>query len=263
MSVYLLIFNNQLADEGYDMDSSYRLLLSTLITINYAFSSRNKWAIFASFVGLFYSLAMGTRGPVLIIVSFVIILFAQTIFCKGSRKFWFVLLLIPCVLLLSLIDITTIMVYVNGIFSSLGFSTRFFDIALQDEILQSLSRKEIYDTLIAAIIENPVPHGLYSEQLLGFFSAHNMYIEIVYYYGVVLGVVILLVLILLPIVSFKKSINPFAKQWILMFASYVFVHGIWGGRFLSPETFFMIGFCIKELRLSNRIKRFAYTNRNE
>lgn len=261
MSAYLLVFNNQLDEMngGYDMDSSYRLLLSTLITINYAFYSKNKWSIVASAIGLFFSLTMGTRGPVLIIVSFLIILFAQTLTIKGARKIWLISLLVLGGLFISFIGITQIVTYVVDFLSGFGFSTRVFDMALQDEMFESLARKEIYDTLIGAMKENPFPHGLYSEKLFGYFSAHNMYIEILYYYGVFLGAIILLILVLLPIISYRKSINPLAKQWILMFACFVFIKGFWGGRFLANETFFMIGFCIKEIQLTNRIKRIAKT----
>ena len=126
--------------------------------------------------------------------------------------------------------------------------------ALNDEILQSNSRQMIYETLINKLQEDPMPHGLYAEKLLGFFSAHNMYIEILFYYGIFLGFIILLVLILVPIISYRRSTNPLAKQWIVMFVCCVFIHGIWGGKFFSQEVFFMLGFCIKEIQI-NRYKR--------
>lgn len=249
LSWYLLISNNQLGETSgeYDMGASYRLLLSTLITINYAFHSKNKWAIGASVIGVFYAFAMGTRGPVLVIIVFILLLIAQRILAKGKNKFWIILLVGAGIAAFTTIGTTPVLLYLQELLESLGFSTRVFDMALEENVLQSHSRQMIYDTLWAKIIENPMPHGLYAEKLLGFFSAHNLYIDALFTFGVFIGSILLLVLVLLPLVSYRRSVNPLAKEWILMFSCLVFIHGIFGSRFMSCNVFFLLGFSLKEL----------------
>lgn len=248
LSAYLLLFNNQLGEESnYDMDASYRLLLSTLIVINYAFSSGNKFAIFSSLVGVFYSLAMGTRGPVLVIFAFILIRLYLFVKQKRSHHFFFYFAICIGIILLFVVGTTPVLQFFQNLLEDAGFSTRVFDLVLNEELLQSNSRQNIYETLISILKKDPWPHGLYAERLLGFYYAHNIYLEVLFNYGVLFGAIILLFLVLLPVLSYKKSQNTFARQWIIMLACYVFIRGIWGQRFLSAEVFFMIGFCLKEI----------------
>lgn len=249
LSWFFLVSNNQIGQhEGvYDMVASYRLLLSTLITINYAFHSRNKWAILASAIGTIYAFAMGTRGPVLVIITFVVILLVMRLTEKGTNRFWIFFLVGIGVLVFTTIESTPVLMYLQGLLGELGFSTRVFDLVLEDKVFQYDTRQMIFDTLWAKLMEDPMPHGIYSEKLYGFFSAHNLYLDTLFTYGIIIGSIILLVLVLVPLLSYKRSVNPLAKQWILMFSCFVFIHGLFGSRFMSCEVFFLLGFSLKEL----------------
>ena len=257
LSWFLLVSNNQLGGMTgeYDMQASYRLLLSTLITINYAFSSKNGWAILASAVGVLYAFAMGTRGPVLVVLVFIMILILQRMMARGKNKIRMYALIGVGLSLFIFIGTTPILSFSQAALAKAGFSTRVLDKALEEEVFQDNSRTIIYETLMNDLQRDPSPHGLYAEKRFGFFSPHNLYIGILYYYGYILGAIILLTLALLPLTAYRKSNNPLAKQWILMFACYIFIHGLFGGSFLSTEVFFLLGFCVKEIKTKHYYKQ--------
>jgi O-antigen ligase len=124
------------------------------------------------------------------------------------------------------------------------------DIAINGTIASHLSgRDELYEVVIRKISERPyLGYGVYGEWPWIGWSAHNMALEMMAHYGVILGSILLLWLIVISLKSYIKTPNSISKEMILIWMCYVYVRGIFGGSYLQFGVFFMIGFCLREIR---------------
>ena len=237
-------------ENDYNMDASYSALASILIAINYAFNSKKLLPIACSLIGFFFTLSMGTRGPIIIelVFTFVCVLLYLNISKKGKVGLAVVVAVIA--LLLSLMSDSDfyldLLIWVADFLGNLGFSTRIVDFALTDEMITYTSgRSDIYADLWPRLLERPlVGYGVYGEWPLGYASAHNMYLETLYHYGIPLGGLILLIYIITVIRGYRNASNIYEIGWLTIWSCYVFVRGFFGGSFLRFSVFLLWGFSI-------------------
>ena len=146
--------------------------------------------------------------------------------------------------------------YIMDILERHGLSTRIIQFALDGTVVSYTSgRNELYDWALNRVLENPfVGYGIYGEWPWVGWSIHNMYLEILLHFGFVGGGILLFAIVSLVIRTYLKTKNEIAKDLILIWASFVFIRGIFGGSYLQFPMFFLLGFCIQELRrLTHRI----------
>lgn len=258
LSFYLLVIANdkgQLAEE-YDMGAAYRLLASTMITINYALSSRKKFPIIASLIGVFYSLSMGTRGPLLVIIIFAAICFLYHYQITPKKKIAFIIIASILTFLFISGDafIQLIVLPLRDFMLAFGVSTRILDLFLQAEIGDVNTRQAIYDFLFKKLSEQPLlGYGAYAEWTFGIQGAHRVYVEILFEYGYVLGSFIMGAYAITLIKAFKAAKgNRLYMEWLILWAAYVLLRGIWGERFISFQVFFLLGYCLNIIREKKR-----------
>ena len=235
-----------------DMSRAYSLLLTVLFAINYAYDKRTFWGIAFSVVGVLSLLSMGTRGPIMIVLAF----FAAKIFQSSTKKGKGAIVIVVLLLLMWFVSSplwNAFLLLLRDIISSLGMSTRIIDYTIPGETLSNYTeRDEIIDLLINKIIERPLTGwGVYGEWQFVGWSAHNMYIELLIHFGVILGGIIILWMFYISIKAFLTCKSTPVRGLILMFACNVFVRGVFGGTFLSFPTFLMIGYCLQICRKTN------------
>lgn len=261
LSFYLLVIGNaegQLA-EAYDMGASYRLLATTLICINFAMSSKKLFPIIASFVGVFYTLSMGTRGPLLVVIIFLILCFLYHFKVSVTKKIIFVVLAsyIAFVFVNGDAFINLVIIPLRGIMNSIGVSTRILDMFLQADIGEISTRQAIYDFLFTKLSENPMGYGAYAEWTFGIQGAHRVYVEILFQYGYLLGGLIMAIyLFILAKAYISAKEHRFYMEWLIIWAVYVLLRGIWGERFISFQVFFLLGYCLNIIREHKRLKSY-------
>lgn len=237
--------------EDEDMSRAYSLLLAVLFAINYAFDKKKLIAIFFSIVGFLLLLSLGTRGPIMISLAFII---SKIFFSTKKRGGYFVV--VALLLLMWFVNSpywNVFLIFFQNIISSLGFSTRVIDLTIQGETLTHYSeRDEIFTLLISKIKESPlIGWGVYGEWQFVGWSAHNMYLEILVHFGIITGGLIILWMFFIAIKAFVSSKATPVRGLVLMFACNVFVRGVFGGTFLSFPTFLMIGYCLQICRKTN------------
>lgn len=235
-----------------DMSRAYFMLLNVLLVINYAFDRKTLVGIVMSVVGIMLLLSMGTRGPIIVVLAFIAAKIFQMSAIKGGKGIFIVVLL----LLMWFVNSpywSVFLIFLQNIISSLGFSTRVLDLTIEGETLTHYSeRDEIFALLISKIKESPlIGWGVYGEWQFVGWSAHNMYLEILVHYGVIIGGLILLWMFFITIKAFLTSKTIPVRGLVLMFACNVFVRGVFGGSFLSFPTFLMIGYCLQVCRKTN------------
>lgn len=247
-SFYRLSYSTKTFETNtYNMDASYTALASILIVINYAFDSNKIFPILCAFLGLFYTLSMGTRGP--IVIELVFIFVSLFIHLDLSKGFKYTLAILAGLLIALFLNSSAYIVFLTELsdfLGGLGFSTRIVDIALEDQMLEYTSgRSDIYADLWPRLLERPLQgFGVYGEWTLGYASAHNMYLETLYHYGIPLGVLILISYIITTIRAYLNAPNHYVISWLTIWGCYVFVRGFFGGSFLRFSVFLLWGFCI-------------------
>lgn len=234
-----------------DMSRAYQLLPNIMIVINYSFNSKRLYAWGFSCIGVMYLLALGTRGPFLILISFTLIKLLR----MGAGSIYKKILLIlgigsVCGLLLIPTIYVNILAKISFIFEKIGLSTRIVDHLMTGTVVSYTSgRDDLYEIALQKISERPLlGYGIYGEWEWFHWNAHNMYLELWIHFGVFIGSILLLWGIFLIASTYLKTKNKYTKDMILIFSCFVFLRGIFGGSYLTFGVFFLIGLCVKEKR---------------
>lgn len=236
--------------EADDMSRAYQLLPNILLVFNYAFNDKKFLPWLFSALGAVYLLAMGTRGPLIILLVFIFLKFLKNITTRTWKKVLIGIVFVAIGIAFIESDLfIDFLQLIRRYLLQMGFSTRIVDFAIEGNMISYTSgRDDIYSVAFQLIKERPLlGYGIYGEWPVIGWNIHNMYLEILIHYGVILGVVILIWLINLVRKAYFTSKNESAKDMILIFLCFVFVRGFFGGSYLLFGTFFLIGLCIKEL----------------
>lgn len=254
VEIYFLLFYLRGTDlqRNDDMSRAYFMLLNVLLVINYAFDKKTFVGIVMSVVGIMLLLSMGTRGPIMIVLAFIALRIIQNSTNKGGKGVVVVILLF----LMCFVNSpywNFFLIFLQGVLDSLGMSTRVIDFTIEGETLTYYSeRDEIAEIVMSKIKERPFEGwGVYGEWQFVGWSAHNMYLEILDHYGVIIGGIILLWMVFISVKAFFVAKIPMVRSLVLLLISFVFVRGIFGGGFLTSATFLMIGFCLQVCRKTN------------
>lgn len=249
--VYFILAGSDLQNQD-DMSRAYFMLLNVMLVINYAFDRRTLVGIVISVVGMVLLLSMGTRGPIMIVLAFIAAKIFQMSTSKGRRG------VIVAVVLVLMWFVNSpywdfFLLLLQNVLSSLGMSTRVIDFTIQGETLTYYSeRDEIAQLVISKIKERPIEGwGVYGEWQFVGWSAHNMFLEILDHYGVILGGLIILWMVYIAIKAFFIAKSVPARGLVLLLVCFVFVRGIFGGGFLTFPTFLLIGYCLQVCRKTN------------
>lgn len=263
-SVGLQIIGRTFLDD--QMDYAYLLLICVLIAINYAFEVRNLFSRGASVLGFIYLISMGTRGPIVIVAAFLLLCFLVKDSQKSVVKILSVIIL-GFLLILMLSPAGELLIgLITYVLENIGLSTRILDYLLLGTFISDTTSRDYITTYLLGLLEKNsyIGYGFYAEWKYGFYSAHNIYVELAFHVGMVLAVILISLYVLLYVRALAKNKQNVIKDWLLLFGCYVFVQGIFGGRYISPYSFFLLGLCINSLRVSKkeyRRKDIAYVQK--
>ena len=251
MFVYFVLVGSDM-QKNDDMSRAYFILLNVLLAVNYAIKKRTLFGIVCSVIGILFLASMGTRGPVIITLSFIAAIIIQSSMKKGHG---YIAVVISFLLIWFVNSEYWIefLLFVRDILETIGLSTRVIDFVIQGETLTYYSeRDEIAQDVIKLIKEKPfLGWGVYGEWQFVGWSAHNMYLELFCHYGVVIGGVIILWMLFINMKAYFSSKVPQIRSLVLLLACFTMVRGFFGGGFLTFPTFFMIGYCLQVCRKTN------------
>ena len=255
-TAYLLFYmipNGLISND--DMSRAYQLLPNIMIAFTYAFNSKKIVIWIASIIGLLYLLSLGTRGPFLILLAYVVLKFVRTSVVTTRRKVTFVLGVSLVGLLISIPGVyIAILNGLHVLLTKIGLSTRIIDYMIEGTTISYTSgREDLYEVAFQKIAERPfLGYGVYGEWQWFNWNVHNMYLELWIHFGILLGSFLLIWSAWLVGKAYLKTNNTYAKDIILIFSCFVFLRGFFGGSYLMFGMFFLIGFCIKEKRRNRR-----------
>jgi len=249
ISLGLLIFIGKVSIESYSMSLSYYILLPTIIYLRLYFETYRVKYLFLSALSVLLIIAIGSRGPIMCLGVYIIFYYLINM-KKATYKrliFHIAALLIAFILFIFYKDI---LLFVYNILENHGIQSRSIILFLEGGIYLS-GREEIYASIMEQIILNPLfGVGIAGDRvyLNGSYS-HNIFLEIISGFGVIIGTLIILLLGLL-IVKSLFSKNSKAANYVLIWFSVGFVPLIVSGSYLIDFKFWIfLGVALKSLGL--------------
>lgn len=252
----------QTRELGHDnMYGAYTMLPHTLLCIRAIFDDEipvQKWLkVVLAVVASVFVMSMGTRGPVLIILAYTLVLMWNNLI-KGKRGKIFVIIAFAVAgyavmsgAYLQVLDM------IRDLFESIGLSTRVIDMFFENEYISNTSgRDKIYEMLIEKIEQSPVyGYGIFGEWQYVGYSAHNLPLQMFMHYGIIGGMVIMLMYVYFVAKAIYVAENRRAKEIIIMYAVFVAVRGVFGGDYLRGNFFFLLGLSLNQIREHNKAKK--------
>ncbi len=251
---YLLYYISGREMVSDNMDFSYSVMPSVLIVLAGPFYKKNKFLnILLSTIGVIFIIMNGTRGPLLcILIFYILMLYKKYGFSKVVIISMVGVILINIIWSMSVTQ-ELLISFANSI-GNMGMSPRIIEMLIENEISSGNGRDIIRESLMAEIRENPFYiRGLFADRqhTIGLYDfehsttytfgayAHNIIVELVFDFGIVLGALIFLLLLFLIIrFTLKVDYEHFAVPAIMIICG--FAHLFVSGDFITSATFFLL-----------------------
>ncbi len=236
-----------------NMDTSYKLLPSVMVLLYMMFERTTPQTIIAAILGIILSLSFGTRGPLLVAFVFVLLsLYFKVIY---SKSWWIKAFFSLCgagvvYVMTNYVLLTKIMQFFLYFFERLGFSVRIFEMYLDGNLIEDSGRETLAGVIINAIKERPIfGYGLMGDRVILGRYAHNIILELLCAFGIILGTLIVLLLVFLFVRALLKQRGTPAFGFLLSMICFVFIKLLLSGSFVYDQYFYLVlGFCICAIR---------------
>ena len=241
--------------EGEEMGVAYSLLPHLLIVLNSCFRNFKWYSLLIFILGFLRLLGTGNRGT-LVCLAFYVIVFL--LFCSHAKYKWVVVSLLSALTVFVLFKHEVIFGLLSDFLGGLGFNTRVFDMALNDEFVNANGR----DTLSIFFTDKIGTGSIFGYGIMGDRTLlnmengypHNLALEFLIDFGVPLGGSLLMALVSILLFAFKYSKTPEAKSMLVVFVTVGFVSLFISDSYLAnPMFFLLIGYAVQIIR-NNRKK---------
>lgn len=225
---------------SYSMDFGYDMMLSTIIFLYYAMVDKKIIYMVISVISVILILVAGSRAPLLWIAVFFCIMVIRNYIKSRYKLIWG--MCIPICLLIY-VNLEKIMMFVISMFDRFGISSRSLQMLLLGTLGDDNGRKEIFNIAIDMIKNSDfLGYGLYGDRyVIGNYYywgyPHNIFLEILITFGVVLGGTLIVLLIYY---IFKMLLKCKDEHWrdvflifmvsslkLLLSFSYLYVAEFW------------------------------------
>lgn len=248
----ILVFSRKLSIGYYSMSLSYYMLFPAIIYMDELFDKLSIKVVLLELVSLSIILVLGSRGPLLCIIMFVLLKLIR-LKLKISYKWLPLYLLGIASMVLLFLYRHPILEMINNFLLSFKIESRTISLFLSEGVFLT-GRDKIYENVITAIINNPyLGIGLAGDRIVsGAVYSHNILLEIVSDFGIVLGVIIVVALIILILKALitkdKEKYNMF-----IIWASLGFVHLMVSNSYLIDFRFWIfLGLIINKALVLNK-----------
>ena len=232
------------SDMDYNMSASYKILPHVLIVLWQTMKRISLFNIITALLGILMIFSFGTRGPLVCCISFVLI---YILFIGKFRHPILLKTIIVSIGILFLTLLNPIMLGIQYLLTSIGMSTRITDFYFEATLDVSDARDYIHATLHNVMqSENYFfGHGILSSYNYVDTYPHNLYLELVFSFGYVPGIVIFLSLLLLFVVAYRKYHNTNIRSFLCVLMCASVIKLFMSGSFLDESLlFFLIGYCV-------------------
>ena len=208
-------------------------------------------------LALFMLLSMGSRGPVLSVLVFIVL---YLLFCKRFYRYWYVIVILAVGGYFVYKNITVIALGLQTFLDSIGYSTRIVDIFMEGESGSDEERQLIANSIISALCNKPFGLGICgTESITKGLYAHNIFLELIVSFGWILGGSLSLLLIVYILKGFVSCHDSHQQGLFIVLLCNSVVFLMVSGTFLQkPEFFMFLGYAT--LMIHNKKKGIGYVN---
>lgn len=195
-------------------------------------------------LGIVSLISCGSRGPVACLLIYIVSYFFLMAKFRYSKYTKAVILAI-C-FFCATFAVETALVF-KAFFSELGLSTRIVDRFLNGGLGHDTGRSDLRRVLYNLLdqSDNFFGYGFFGSQRYGIIYAHNIICDLIFTFGYIIGVVILMAIILLTSYAFIKSRGTFRQQFLFMMICIEMVKMCLSATFLTEPLFYLlIGYCV-------------------
>lgn len=249
---YFMDSGRQVSDDM--MGTAYNLLPNIVICFLSAFQRRLLLSWIVGTLGVFMLFVCGTRGAVVSLLAF----FALYILLKllrGGKNIIKIAVIVGCIALICTTYFTTFFEYA----AELGFGTRIYDQLMGHTEMTGSGREFMHIISISAIKEQDLfGHGIMGEQALyvGIVGKntypHNIILEILLQFGVLIGGIIIMMAFYLPFKAYKVNVmcgDTDGAMFVVALGTAIYMNLMFSYTFwTTPFFFFIIAFFIHEIR---------------
>ena len=242
------LYSRDVDTTEYSMHRSYEVLPFVLFMIMSTFQKYKWWKLAVSILGVLLIMSFGTRGVLLCVILFVALYF---IFLKKFKYDLLVKGLLLFIALLLILEIDIILLFLYDLISSLGMSTRIFELYYNDEIGISEEREYIADTLYRILDSQDKFGGFGIFGSFRFVNAypHKLYLDFWFTYGYVIGSILLAALFFVVLFGYIKSKFIEEKGFILLLVCASIVKLFLSSSYImEPMFYLLIGYCVQIAR---------------
>lgn len=186
----------------YSMSLSYYLLFPAMFTLEQYFKRKKIRDLIISITSLFMIIMIGSRGPLVPYILFFIIMSIKSSNFNNTKIFISRMILILLIIFF-FFNFKNILLTLINVMDKIGWNSRTLSSLLSEEV--SLSGREfLFSESIKLIKEKPIlGYGLFSDYFYLNKYVHNFILELFLNYGIILGTVILVLLMILIYKSLK------------------------------------------------------------
>ncbi len=250
--ISILVFIGSVSIGYYSMSLSYYMLLPVIIFLDELFEKHSIRAVIMVIWSFFSMLALGSRGPILCIVVFLILKSIKYILHLTYKKTFF-LLITSGVTIYFFVNYHSVLGFINTFLFDLGIRSRSIDLFLTEELYFS-GRESLYPVVIEATNSAPlIGLGIGGDrQVLDGAYAHNLFLELYANFGVVIGGVLSIALVLIVFkILFIKDFETY--NMLIIWLSFGFVRLMVSGSYLTDIQFWIfMGLAASTLFVKNQ-----------
>lgn len=243
-SLYMLASTSVLGAVGaaateYNMSLSYYCLIPTIIMLLKFFESKRPFSLLFFILGLIVILGMGSRGPLIGILTFIILYKLKSI--NSLKKLLIDIVLYSVPLMILIFYSKEIVQWLYSYFQSINIESRTLYYLLMGEI----SAKSNRDIIGVEILNKIKDNSIFGIGFLGDISSHNIILETLLFFGVIFGTLLLAILAILVVKALTFTKNRDLVLLIIVFFSYAIPDALLNLTVWGKDMFWIfIGFCI-------------------
>lgn len=253
----LFSFNLIIRKETYYMGISY-VLLFYLAVFSICKKNKNKIHYLKIFYIIIFILRYGSRGAILVYSILIFCYLLNNLYFNRKYKY----LLLNMIIFIGGYYIYFKTNFIRLVFqkiADLGIKSRTIELFQQKEIHLS-GRGAIYENVYNSILENPISiKGIFSDFLVTGVNdySHNIVLELLYQFGIILGGIFLILILILFIFSIFRKQKTIQDNLIFIFAIISVVHLMVSSTlWLNIDFWAWIGLCLKQQNfLKNNIDK--------
>lgn len=245
LTVQVLIFINPSVDifKGDYQTAAYSIVVGLIAVYYLALHYKKIEDIILSITGTIILLLVGSRGIFLSLIYFWAMYFISTTKMKKIP-----ILIISTAIIFALVDYKELLLSIDSIAQTLGFSTHLTEALLSGEFFNDESRENLYTNFIVSAWKEPWGYGIMGDRHISFATGffwkpiypHNIFIELLVQFGYIGGTIISvgLIYVLFRSQLFQKKID--IKMTVLVISSTTIIKLLFASSFWTDQMFFML-----------------------